>query len=240
MLENLWTLENAAALITLTAMELVLGIDNIVFIAIVTGRLPKEHQGRARRLGLFGAMFLRIGLLLAITVIMRLTSPLFHLFSHAVSGRDLILLAGGLFLIGKATHEIHNRLEGTLRPQTPTGKAHGDFRSVLVQILLLDMVFSLDSIITAVGMARHLTVMIGAIVLAVGSMMFFAGVVSAFIDRHPTLKILALSFLLLIGVMLVAEGFGKHIERGYIYFAMGFSVFVEVLNLRVRRQAQTL
>lgn len=239
MLENLFTVENAAALVTLTAMELVLGIDNIVFIAIVTARLPKERQESARRLGLFGAMFLRIGLLLTITLIMRLTTPLFHLLSHPVSGRDLILLAGGLFLIGKATHEIHNKLEGPSKRVEKEVNIHSDFASVVFQVLLLDVVFSLDSIITAVGMARHLTVMILAIALAVGAMMLFAGVVSTFIDRHPTLKILALSFLLLIGVMLVAEGCGKHIERGYIYFAMGFSVFVEVLNLRVRRQAQT-
>ncbi|MEJ5348766.1 MAG: TerC family protein [Desulfosoma sp.] len=237
MLENLVTLENAAALITLTAMELVLGIDNIVFIAIITGRLPIESQEKARRLGLFLAMFLRIALLLAITVIMRLTKPVFEVFSHPVSGRDLILLGGGLFLIGKATHEIHNKLEAPSKPHTKTTRTHADFGSVLIQILLLDIVFSLDSIITAVGMARHVAIMILAIILAVAAMILFAGFVSAFIDRHPTLKMLALSFLLLIGVMLVAEGCGKHIERGYIYFAMGFSVFVEVLNLRVRKQA---
>ncbi len=237
MLENLVTLENAAALVTLTAMELVLGIDNIVFIAIVTERLPIESQEKARRLGLFLAMFLRIALLLAITVIMRLTRPVFEVFSHPVSGRDLILLGGGLFLIGKATHEIHNKLEAPSKLHVKTTRTHADFGSVLIQILLLDMVFSLDSIITAVGMARHVAIMILAIILAVAAMILFAGVVSAFIDRHPTLKMLALSFLLLIGVMLVAEGCGKHIERGYIYFAMGFSVFVEVLNLRVRKQA---
>ncbi len=236
MLDNLFTVENAAALVTLTAMELVLGIDNVVFIAIVTGRLPKDRQESARRLGLFGAMFLRIALLLTITLIMRLTAPLFHLLSHPVSGRDLILLVGGLFLIGKATHEIHNKLEGPAKPQFTAAESRPQFGSVVFQILLLDLVFSLDSIITAVGMSRNLVVMIAAIVLAVVAMMLFAGVVSAFIDRHPTLKMLALSFLLLIGVMLTAEGFGKHIERGYIYFAMGFSVFVEVLNLRVRKK----
>uniref|UniRef100_A0A832A4A6 TerC family protein n=1 Tax=Desulfacinum infernum TaxID=35837 RepID=A0A832A4A6_9BACT len=237
-LENLFTVENAAALVTLTAMELVLGIDNIVFIAIVTGRLPRERQETARRLGLFAAMFLRIALLLTLTFMMRLTSPLFHLLSHPMSGRDLILLLGGLFLIGKATHEIHNKLEGPTTPQEKRVKAHADFRSVVLQILVLDLVFSLDSIITAVGMARHITIMIAAIVLAVGAMMLFAGMVSGFIDKHPTLKMLALSFLLLIGVMLVAEGFGKHIDRGYIYFAMGFSVFVEALNLKMQNKAQ--
>lgn len=237
-LENLFSLENAAALVTLTAMELVLGIDNIVFIAIVTGRLPRERQEPARKMGLLGAMFLRIGLLLTLTLMMRLTTPILHVFSRPISGRDLILLLGGLFLIGKATHEIHNKLEGPPKPQEKLIKAQADFRMVVFQILVLDLVFSLDSIITAVGMARHLTVMIAAIIVAVGAMMLFAGVVSAFIDRHPTLKMLALSFLLLIGVMLVAEGFGKHIDRGYIYFAMGFSVFVEMLNLRVRKKAQ--
>lgn len=237
-LENLFTLENAAALVTLTAMELVLGIDNIVFIAIVTGRLPQQQRETARRLGLFGAMFLRIGLLLTLTFMMRLTSPMFHLLSHPMSGRDLILLLGGLFLIGKATHEIHNKLEGPPVIQENRVKGHDDFRSAVFQILVLDLVFSLDSIITAVGMARHITVMTAAIVLAVGAMMLFAGMVGAFIDKHPTLKMLALSFLLLIGVMLVAEGFGKHIDRGYIYFAMGFSVFVEALNLKMRKKAQ--
>jgi len=237
-LENLFTVENAAALVTLTAMELVLGIDNIVFIAIVTGRLPRERQETARRLGLFAAMFLRIALLLTLTFMMRLTAPFFHLLSHPISGRDLILLLGGLFLIGKATHEIHNKLEGPPTPQDKRVKARADFRSVVFQIILLDLVFSLDSIITAVGMARHITVMMAAIVLAVGAMMLFAGMVSAFIDKHPTLKMLALSFLLLIGVMLVAEGFGKHIDRGYVYFAMGFSVFVETLNLKMRKKAQ--
>ncbi|SHF63107.1 Membrane protein TerC, possibly involved in tellurium resistance [Desulfacinum infernum DSM 9756] len=237
--ENLWTLENAAALVTLTAMELVLGIDNIVFIAIVSGRLPAGQREKARRLGLFGAMFLRIALLLTIAAMMRLTAPLFHLLSHPVSGRDLILLAGGLFLIAKATHEIHNKLEGTGEEAGRKGTGKATFGAVIFQILVLDLVFSIDSIITAVGMARHVGVMIVAIVLAVGAMMLFAGAVSAFIDRHPTLKMLALSFLLLIGVMLVAEGFGKHIERGYIYFAMGFSLFVELLNLKVRRASGT-
>ncbi|MBC7358659.1 MAG: TerC family protein [Desulfacinum sp.] len=239
LLENLWTLENAAALVTLTAMELVLGIDNIVFIAIVSGRLPAGQQEKARRLGLFGAMFLRIALLLAIAAMMRLTAPLFHLLSHPVSGRDLILLAGGLFLIAKGTHEIHNKLEGTGEEAGRKGAGKATFGAVVFQILVLDLVFSIDSIITAVGMARHVGVMIAAIVLAVGAMMLFAGAVSAFIDRHPTVKMLALSFLLLIGVMLVAEGFGKHIERGYIYFAMGFSLFVELLNLKVRRASGT-
>ena len=231
-------MENAAALVTLTAMELVLGIDNIVFLAIVSARLPEKQQDRARRLGLMGAMFLRIILLLALTSIMRFTRPLFHVLSHPVSGRDLILLGGGLFLIGKATHEIHNKLEGPVRDPAVKGRRTATFGSVVIQILLLDLVFSIDSIVTAVGMARHVGVMILAIVLAVGAMMFFSGAVSAFIDRHPTMKMLALSFLLLVGVMLVAEGCGKHVDRGYLYFAMGFSLFVEMLNLKVRRVHQ--
>ena len=220
------------SLATLTALEVVLGIDNIIFIAILAGKLPVAQQERARRLGLLAAMFERILLLLAINWIMGLKSELFSLFGHGFSGRDLILLLGGVFLIGKATHEIHEKLEG--EEHTEQRRAATSFASVIVQIMLLDIVFSLDSVITAVGMAQHLGVMIAAVVIAVGFMMFFAGTVSRFIEAHPTLKMLALSFLLLVGMVLVADGLGQHINKGYIYFAMAFSVFVEMLNLRLR------
>lgn len=231
---ELLTAENVIAFVTLTVMEIVLGIDNIVFIAILTGKLEPDRQGAARRIGLSLAMIMRILLLLAISWIMQLTNPLFRLpfIDHEVSGRDIILLLGGGFLIVKATYEIHERLEGD---EHAHGKVRAaSFASVLVQIMLLDIVFSLDSVITAVGMAQHVPIMIGAIVVAVGVMLVFAGAVSAFIERHPTVKMLALAFLLLIGVMLVAEGTGRHVEKGYIYFAMGFSVFVEMLNIRAR------
>ena len=219
------------ALVTLTVLEIVLGIDNIIFISILTGRLPVAQQSKARRLGLMLAMAMRIALLLSIAWIARLTNPLFTLASHPVSGRDLILLSGGLFLLYKATHEIHGRLEG----EQGEGDARiaASFGAVLTQIAILDIVFSLDSVITAVGMADQLWVMITAIVLAVSVMLFASGPVSAFVSRHPTVKMLALAFLLLIGMSLVAEGAGQHIPKGYIYFAMGFSVFVEALNLRV-------
>ena len=225
--------ESLAALLTLTVLEVVLGIDNIVFISILVGRLPLPQQGRARTAGLGLAMITRIGLLLSITWVMSLTRPLFGVFSHDVSRRDLILVAGGLFLIWKSTREIHERLEGGGEHQAAVRKA-ATFTGALVQIAVLDIVFSLDSVITAVGMAREVGVMIAAIVLAVGFMMFTAGAVSSFVDRHPTVKMLALSFLLLIGVTLIAEGLGQHIPKGYIYFAMGFSVFVEGLNLRAK------
>ncbi len=219
-------------LLTLTVLEIVLGIDNIIFISILAGKLPQQQQGRARRVGLAGAMFTRIALLAALAWIIRLTAPLFQLLGHPFSGRDLILVAGGLFLIAKSTREIHEGLEGE------TGHAgtrvRASFAGVVGQIVLLDIVFSLDSVITAVGMARHLPVMIAAVVLAVGVMMFAAAPISDFVHRHPTVKMLALSFLLMIGVSLIADGLGQHIAKGYIYFAMGFSVFVEMLNLRMR------
>ncbi len=230
---DLFSLENLMALLTLTALEIVLGIDNIVFIAILTGKLDRGLRDRARRLGLFMAMFTRILLLLSITWIMRLVAPLFEVLGHTVTGRDIILLGGGLFLIAKATFEIHDKLEGP-EPSAAGGKRAASFGSAIVQIMLLDVIFSLDSVITAVGMARSLAVMIAAIIAAVGVMLFFASGVSAFVERHPTMKMLALSFLLLIGVVLVAEGLGKHIDRGYIYFAMAFSFGVEMLNLRLR------
>jgi len=219
-------------LLTLTMLEIVLGIDNIIFISILAGKLPADQQGRARRVGLLGAMVTRIGLLAALAWIIKLTAPLFSVFGRDVSGRDLILLAGGLFLLFKSTREIHEALEGEEGRDNPRGRA--SFAGVVGQIAILDIVFSLDSVITAVGMARHLEVMIAAVVLAVGVMMFAAAPISDFVHRHPTVKMLALSFLLIIGISLVADGLGQHIHKGYIYFAMGFSVFVEALNLRAR------
>ncbi|HYZ83885.1 MAG TPA: TerC family protein [Bryobacteraceae bacterium] len=224
------------ALVTLTVLEIVLGIDNIIFISILSGKLPPEQQPRARTLGLAFAMGTRILLLLSIAWIMRLTSPLFSVFGQEISGRDLILLVGGLFLLWKSTREIHERLEGEASHHQVRGNV--TFTGVLVQVALLDIVFSLDSVITAVGMAEHIGVMVTAIVLAVGFMMFAAGPVSSFVERHPTIKMLALSFLLLIGVSLIAESFEQHIPKGYIYFAMAFSVFVEMLNLRARKAAE--
>ena len=227
------------ALGTLTVLEIVLGIDNVVFISILSGKLPPEQQRRARLIGLGLAMFGRVVLLLSLSWIMQLTAPLFTVLGEAISGRDLILLLGGLFLLGKATHEIHGKLEGE--------DAHGDghkatatFTSVIIQILLLDIVFSLDSVITAVGMAEDIEVMIIAVVVAIIIMMLSAGAVSRFIEDHPTVKMLALSFLLLIGVVLMAEGLDQHIPKGYIYFAMAFSVFVEMLNLRMKRKKEPL
>jgi predicted tellurium resistance membrane protein TerC len=230
---ELFTAENGIALLTLTALEIVLGIDNIVFLSILTSKLPAHQRVSGQRIGLSLAMVMRIGLLFAISWIVGLTRPLFEVFSWVVSGRDLILLGGGLFLIGKATWEIHDKLEGAgAHAQDAGGTA--TFGSVLVQVALIDMVFSLDSVITAVGMARELSVMVAAVVASVGVMMVFAAPISTFIERHPTMKILALSFLLLIGVMLVLEGLGTHVGKGYIYFAMAFSLGVELLNLRLR------
>ena len=226
--------ESWIALVTLTVLEIVLGIDNIVFISILAGKLPVPQQARARNLGLTLAMITRILLLLSLTWIMRLTAPLFAVFGREISGRDLILLVGGLFLIWKSTHEIHQRLEGESAAER-TARGAVSMGGVLVQIALLDIVFSLDSVITAVGMANQVAIMIAAIMLAVGFMIFAAGPVSTFVERHPTVKMLALSFLLLIGVTLIAEGLGQHISKGYVYFAMAFSVFVEVLNLRARK-----
>lgn len=220
------------ALVTLTALEIVLGVDNVVFISILAGRLPVGEQARARQVGLVLAMLTRIALLASLAWMIRLTAPLFTVFGYAVSGRDLILIAGGLFLLGKATTEIHDKLEG--EAGQAAARIAPSFAGVVTQIMLLDIVFSLDSVITAVGMARQLGVMIAAVVLAVAVMLVSAAPISDFVHRHPTVKMLALSFLLLIGVALVADGLGQHIPKGYIYFAMGFSVFVEMLNLRVR------
>jgi predicted tellurium resistance membrane protein TerC len=221
------------ALLTLTALEIVLGIDNVVFISILAGKLPKEQQDRARRLGLGLAMFIRIALLFSIAWIIRLTAPLFTVLGEEISGRDIILIVGGLFLIAKSTHEIHQKLEGD--EGHVSERVAASFSRVIVQILLLDIVFSLDSVITAVGMVQQIPVMIAAVVIAVGFMFIFSGPISRFVDRHPTVKMLALSFLLMIGVTLIAEGFDLHIPKGYIYFAMGFSVFVEGLNLRMTK-----
>jgi predicted tellurium resistance membrane protein TerC len=224
------------SLITLTAMEVVLGIDNVIFISILVDKLPEGQQGLGRKLGLSLALLLRLGLLFAITWVMGLTAPLFTALGNEISGRDLILIGGGLFLLFKATREVHENLEVEHhRPQAPLGRAA--FGVVLVQILLLDIVFSLDSVITAVGMAQHISVMVIAMVIAVGVMLAFSGSIASFVMRHPTMKILALSFLLLIGVVLIADGLGQHIGKGYIYFAMAFSFGVELLNMKVRAKA---
>ncbi|MBW3630196.1 MAG: TerC family protein [Gemmatimonadetes bacterium] len=221
------------AFTTLTVLEIVLGIDNIVFISILAGKLPADQQARARTVGLALAMITRVLLLLALSWMVRLTAPLFSVLGNDLSGRDLILIGGGLFLVAKSTREIHHKLEGEDR--TEVG-GHPSFRSVIIQILLLDIVFSLDSVITAVGMVDEVGVMIAAVIVAVGVMLVSAGTIGRFVERHPTVKMLALSFLLLIGVTLLAEGFGQHVSKGYIYFAMGFSVFVEMLNLKLQKQ----
>jgi len=229
------TSDGLLALVTLTFLEIVLGVDNVIFISILSGKLPPSEQLRARRTGLLAAMLMRVALLMSIAWIVRLTSPLFTVFAQEISGRDLILLGGGLFLLGKATIEIHEKLEGV--------EGHGSarvapsFASVIGQIMMLDIVFSLDSVITAVGMADSIPIMVAAVVISVGIMMFAAEPISTFVARHPTVKVLALAFLLLIGVSLVGEGLDMHIPKGYIYFAMAFSVGVEMVNLRVRGRA---
>ncbi len=235
MLDLLLQAETWISLATLAAMEIVLGIDNIVFLTILAGRLPAAQQPRARRLGLAFALLTRLGLLFAISWVMSLQGELFSVLGHAFSGRDLILLGGGLFLIAKATSEVHEKLEVRHHEEAAGGKGGAVFWMVIAQIAVLDIVFSLDSVITAVGMAQHLPVMVAAMVLAVAVMLVFAGAVGDFVERHPTVKMLALSFLILIGVMLVAESFGRHVEKGYIYFAMGFSLLVELLNMRMRK-----
>jgi predicted tellurium resistance membrane protein TerC len=233
-MEWLTSPETWIALLTLTTLEIVLGIDNIIFISILSTKLPQPQQRPARRLGLALAMLMRIALLLSITWVRRLSSPLFSVLDHPVSGRDLILIVGGLFLLAKATFEIHDKLEG--EPGHASTRVAASFGAVIVQIILLDIVFSLDSVITAVGMANSIAVMIAAVMIAVGVMLFAADPISRFVEGHPTVKMLALAFLLLIGMALVAEGVGQHIPKGYVYFAMGFSVFVEMLNLRVRKK----
>ena len=222
--------------VTLAVLEIVLGIDNVVFISILAGKLPPEQRDKARKLGLGLAMIMRILLLLSISWVVRLTDPLFTVLGEEISGRDLVLLGGGLFLIAKATHEIHNKLEG--EEGHASARVGPSFMSVIVQILLLDIVFSLDSVITAIGMVKEVGIMIAAVVLAVGFMLVFSGAIANFVDRHPTVKILALSFLIMIGVMLIAEGFDHHMPKGYVYCAMAFSVMVEALNLRLRKKAE--
>jgi predicted tellurium resistance membrane protein TerC len=223
--------------LTLTVLEIVLGIDNIIFISILCGKLPPDQQAKARRIGLILAMVMRILLLLSLSWVIGMTKPLFSLpvLNHELSGRDLVLIVGGLFLLAKSTMEIHEKLEG--EEGHASARVGPSFASVLVQIALLDVVFSLDSVITAVGMVSHLPVMIASVVVAVGFMMVFAGAVGDFVHRHPTIKMLALSFLLLIGVMLVADGLRQHIPKGYVYFAMAFSVFVEMLNIRMKKKS---
>ena len=243
--ESLWSMQALVALITLTALEIVLGIDNIVFIAILVAKLPPALQPKARTVGLSLAMVIRILLLLAIGWVMRLTNPIFVIptaltFGLAdqaigISGRDMILLVGGLFLIGKSTFEIHDKLEGPAPHHAGAPAAVVSFAAIIVQILLLDIVFSLDSVITAVGMSNQLPIMIAAVMIAVGVMLMSAGKISSFVEGHPTIKMLALSFLMLIGVMLVIEGLHGHIPKGYIYFAMAFSLAVEMMNLRLRK-----
>jgi predicted tellurium resistance membrane protein TerC len=252
--------ENLIALATLTGLEIVLGIDNIIFLSILTGKLPESDRPKARFIGLGLAMGARIGLLLSITWVMSLTNPLFSLFAHSVSGKDLILILGGLFLIGKSTHEIHSKLEhAEEEAQGGAGKnKYSSFGSILIQIVLIDLVFSLDSVITAVGMVNpaagaaagslalstdgqaKLAVMIIAVVLSIIVMILFAGRIGNFVEKHPTIKMLALSFLILIGCMLMAEGFGQHVNKGYIYFAMAFSLVVEVINMRLRKKAKPM
>jgi predicted tellurium resistance membrane protein TerC len=229
---SLFSITSLVSLATLASLEIVLGIDNVIFIAILSGRLPTAQQATARRLGIGAAVVTRILLLLSISWVMGLTRPLFSLANMAVSGKQLILIAGGLFLIAKSTYEIHDKLEGEEHAVGAAGaRALG---LVVVQIMLVDMVFSLDSVITAVGMTSHIPIMIVAVLLAATVMLVFSGPISDFVHRHPTMKVLALAFLILIGVMLMAEGFGQHINKGYIYFAMAFSLLVELLNMRLR------
>jgi predicted tellurium resistance membrane protein TerC len=233
----LWSPEGLLSLVTLSAMETVLGIDNVVFLSILVGKLPRERQPSARRLGLVLALGTRILLLFSLSWVMGLTKPLFEVLGHGISGRDLVLFGGGGFLIAKATREIHEKLESPFEEGTPKVAASASFGWVLVQVAVLDVVFSLDSVVTAVGMANDLPIMIAAMVIAMGVMLFFAGLIGDFVHDHPTMKMLALSFLILIGVMLLAEGMGQHISKGYIYFAMAFSLGVEFINMRLRAKA---
>jgi predicted tellurium resistance membrane protein TerC len=239
MLELLTDPQTWIAFATLTALELVLGIDNIIFISILVDKLPRERQEFARRLGLFMAMFMRIGLLLTLAWIVGMVEPLFTVFGMAISGRDLILIGGGLFLIWKSTVEIHGSLEGEDEVENNASKAKAAFTSVIIQIMIIDLVFSLDSIITAVGMVSDVRIMIAAVVASVGLMMLFAGPIGRFVSDHPTIKMLALSFLVVVGVVLVADGFGHPVPKGYIYFAMAFSLGVEMINIKMRKNADT-
>jgi predicted tellurium resistance membrane protein TerC len=234
-MEQFFTINTLIAYLTLCALELILGIDNIIFLSILSSKLPKEEQAKARQLGLGLAVFTRVLLLLSLSWVIGLTAPLFTIFSEEISGRDLILLLGGLFLIAKSTHEIHQKLESTEETHHG-GKKPSKFFSVIIQILILDMVFSLDSVITAVGMVSDVKIMIAAVITSTIAMIFAAKAISDFVDNHPTIKILALSFLILIGVTLIAESLDQHISKGYIYFSMGFSLFVEVLNIKFRKK----
>ncbi|MFN3860581.1 MAG: TerC family protein [Roseateles sp.] len=241
MLELLSNPQTWIALATLTALELVLGIDNIIFISILVDKLPKAQQETARRLGLFMAMFMRIGLLMTLAWIVGMTEPLFHILGFGFSGRDLILIGGGLFLIWKSTVEIHGSLEGEdeVEAMSSSKAAKAAFGAAIVQIMMIDLVFSLDSIITAVGMVSDVRIMIAAVIASVALMMWFAGPIGRFVSNHPTIKMLALSFLVVVGVVLVAEGFGHHVPKGYIYFAMAFSLAVEMINIKMRKNADT-
>jgi predicted tellurium resistance membrane protein TerC len=234
-MEELFTINAIVPFLTLFALELILGIDNVIFISILSGKLPREEQKKARTIGLSLAIVTRILLLLSLSWVIGLTAPLFTILGEEISGRDIILLVGGLFLIAKSTHEIHQKLEAS--EEMSTAGAPSKFMGVIIQILLLDVVFSLDSVITAVGMVSQISIMIAAVVASAAVMIFTAQSVSRFVDKHPTIKMLALSFLLLIGVTLIAEGLDQHISKGYIYFAMGFSLFVETLNIRLRKKS---
>jgi predicted tellurium resistance membrane protein TerC len=235
----LWSVASLISLATLASLEIVLGIDNVIFIAILSSRLPADQQPRARQLGIAMAVISRLALLLAISWVMGLTRPLFEVAGFGISGKQLILLLGGLFLIAKATYEIHDKLEGEEHHGPGGGKAGATLAGVVAQIMVIDIVFSLDSVITAVGMTPHVPIMMVAVVLAAGVMLIFAGPISNFVQKHPTMKMLALAFLILIGVMLVAEAFGQHIDKGYIYFAMAFSLLIELLNMRLRRKSSS-
>lgn len=235
-METLFTVHSLIAFLTLCALELVLGIDNVIFISIVSDSLPGDLKKKARITGLSLAVFTRVALLLGLSWIIGLTSPLFTLFSHPISGRDLLLLLGGLFLIAKSTHEIHGKLEAS-EEELSEGKHKSNFISVLIQIILLDIIFSLDSVITAVGMVNEIPIMVAAILVSTFIMILSSGTIAGFVERHPTLKMLALSFLVLIGFTLMIEGLGQHVPKGYIYFAMGYSLLVEVLNIRLRKNS---
>jgi predicted tellurium resistance membrane protein TerC len=237
-MESIFTVENLIALLTLTSLEIVLGIDNVIFIAILAGKVPDRDQAKARRLGISFAVITRILLLLSLSWLMGLTRPMFELLGHGVTGKDLVLFLGGLFLIGKSTFEIHDKLEGVEESHGGTARATASLAGVVIQIVLVDIVFSLDSVITAVGMSGNIPIMIVAVVAAAAIMLVFSGAVARFVSRHPTMKMLALSFLILIGVMLVADSLGRHVERGYIYFAMAFSFSVELLNLKLRKRVE--
>lgn len=234
-MEALFTVDAIIPFLTLCALELVLGIDNVIFISILSSKLPADQQKKARTLGLTLAVVTRILLLLSLSWVIGLTEPMFSMLGQEISGRDLILLIGGLFLIAKSTHEIHQKLEA--HEEVKSGKVAANFASVIVQILILDVVFSLDSVITAVGMVSHISIMVAAVLVSTAVMVATAGPISNFVEKHPTIKILALSFLLMIGLTLIGEGFDQHISKGYVYFAMGFSLFVEFLNIRMKKKS---